>query len=367
MLFMLTIAPTLMIAALALLARLLRPTLRRLWFVSIALVFGCLAGDMLMLVLLPSLGLSFGPLTSIFFFALARLFILVAELVLLGFRHTSPWSDYTLRLFAGFQFLFLCLVFYGMFIEPFMLGVTYLPVQAPAFFPNRSLRILQISDLHVEHTTIRERGVLSEVAALQPDIIVLTGDYLNIDYNDNPESIADAHALLAQLHAPYGVYAITGTPQVDLPDVMPALFDNTDIHLLNDASISIPFPGGTLAILGMSWKTGDSDQILTNLLSRVPANSYTLLLYHAPDQIYAASRAGINLYLAGHTHGGQVRLPVYGAIITFSKYGKEYEMGKYNVGPTTLYVCRGLGMEGLSLPRIRFLAPPELVLAELGR
>ena len=367
MLITLFLFPILILAVLVLLGRRIRPSLRRPWFLLIIVMVGCVGADGLMLMLLPILGLSFGPFSAIFFFGLGRLMVLMTGLALLRIQPVQPWPTITLRLFAGIQLLLFCLGFYGMFIEPFQLGVTRLSVQSPAFFPDRPLRILQITDLHVERTTMRERDVLSKVAALQPDVIVLTGDYLNIDYRTDPESIADGHAFLAQLHAPYGVYAISGTPPVDLPEVLPGLFENTDIHYLKDASTSISFPGGTLAILGVSWKTEEADQLLGEMLSLVPTGAYTLLLYHAPDQINAASRAGIDLYLAGHTHGGQVRLPFYGALVTSSKFGKEYEMGQYLVGKTTLYVSRGVGMEGLTLPRIRFLAPPELVLVELGK
>jgi predicted MPP superfamily phosphohydrolase len=92
----------------------------------------------------------------------------------------------------------------------------------------------------------------------------------------------------------------------------------------------------------------------------------SLLLYHTPDLIETADREEIDLYLAGHTHGGQVRLPFFGAIVTMSAYGKQYEMGLYQLNPTTLYVSRGVGMEGMGLPRVRFLCPPEIVLIELG-
>jgi hypothetical protein len=70
--------------------------------------------------------------------------------------------------------------------------------------------------------------------------------------------------------------------------------------------------------------------------------------------------------LAGHTHGGQIRLPLFGAVITASEFGKESEQSLYNVGPTTLYVSRGLGMEGKGAPRARFLCPPEIVVVNLG-
>ena len=70
----------------------------------------------------------------------------------------------------------------------------------------------------------------------------------------------------------------------------------------------------------------------------------------------------IDLYLCGHTHGGQVRLPIIGAVLTSSQLGKRYEMGLYQGGRTHMYVSRGIGLEGLSAPRVRFLAPPEITL-----
>ena len=78
--------------------------------------------------------------------------------------------------------------------------------------------------------------------------------------------------------------------------------------------------------------------------------AFTILLYHMPDLMPEAEAQGIDLYLAGHTHGGQWRLPGYGALITSSIFGKRYEMGHYTEGGTQLYVSRGLGMEGLFSP-----------------
>ena len=79
----------------------------------------------------------------------------------------------------------------------------------------------------------------------------------------------------------------------------------------------------------------------------------------------AATTTGVDLYLAGHTHGGQLRLPVFGALVTASSFGKRYEMGAYREGRTVLYVSRGIGLEGLGLPRARFLSPPEITLFTL--
>ena len=105
---------------------------------------------------------------------------------------------------------------------------------------------------------------------------------------------------------------------------------------------------------------------IRRLMSQAPPDALTVLLYHTPDLMPLARDLGVDLYLCGHTHGGQLRLPLYGAIATSSKWGKRYEMGRYREGETTLYVSRGLGVEGLGAPRARFLSPPEIILWEIS-
>jgi predicted MPP superfamily phosphohydrolase len=105
---------------------------------------------------------------------------------------------------------------------------------------------------------------------------------------------------------------------------------------------------------------------LTVALEGVPADAFTLLLYHSPDLILEAAGAGVDLYLAGHTHGGQIRLPLYGPMATASRYGKRYASGLFREKGTALYVSRGLGFEGGGMPRARFLCRPEVVTLELA-
>ena len=100
-------------------------------------------------------------------------------------------------------------------------------------------------------------------------------------------------------------------------------------------------------------------------MKKVRQDDFSVLLYHKPDLAYAARDRQINLYLAGHTHGGQVRMPFYGAIFTNSRYGKNFEMGLYHLGQTDLYVSRGIGFVGGIGPRARFLCPPEVVVIDL--
>ena len=101
---------------------------------------------------------------------------------------------------------------------------------------------------------------------------------------------------------------------------------------------------------------------LVQLVDASPNGVPRILLYHTPDLMPLATKQGVDLYLSGHTHGGQIRAPFYGAILTSSQFGKRYEMGRYVEGKTDLYVSRGVGLEGMGAPRIRLFAPPEITL-----
>ena len=351
------------------LGRRLRPDLRPVWLaIGLSMLF-CFLTDGVLLAALPLFRLSFGPVGPPLFLisGVRMVFFAPALFILLK----QPPKRRAVGLVVAIIFLQAALFageVDGLYIEPFRLGVTDLPIPAPAFLPDRPLRILQISDLHIERITKRDRDVLAQAESLQPDIIVLTGDYVNQDYVNDPQAWADARQIISQLHAPYGVYAVNGT--VDDPAHMLALFSGLgNVRVLDDSYDIQAWPGGKLALVGVTntvyaWR---DVQALSALMAKVPPEAYTILLYHTPDLIKTASSTGVDLYLAGHTHGGQIRLPFYGAVVTFSKYGKKYEMGEYRVGTTTLYVSRGLGMEGLFLPRARFLCPPELVMVELGK
>lgn len=254
---------------------------------------------------------------------------------------------------------------YATWIEPFRLGITrqsYHPLQWDESTP--PLRVLHISDLHFEGPSPREEALLTQIMTLAPDLILLTGDYLNLSSVYDPAAQAGAREVLAQLHAPLGVYAITGSPVVDVADIIPEIFAGLDIHWLNDEVSLIQHGRYTISLLGVrtTYDEARDAGALQHLMQYVPHDAVSLLLYHTPDLMPVAAQLGVQLYLCGHTHGGQLRLPFYGALATSSRWGKKYEMGLYHETNTTLYVSRGLGMEGLGAPRARFLAPPEIIL-----
>jgi predicted MPP superfamily phosphohydrolase len=324
--------------------------------------FGFALFDTLLLNALPLLNVSYGPVGfSIGILAYARALLLIVFAALLLRQKPNPRRAVGITFWA-LNGLLTLLVVYGFYIEPFDVKVTHLQVNVPAGVISRPVRILELSDIHVERTTRRESVLPGLIEREAPDMVVLTGDYLNLSYLDDPLALSDARRLFSQIHAPLGAYAIQGT--VDEPLTMQRLFDGTDITILDNEVKEITVPGGMLSLVGISNQSYWQDKDVLSWTAPYAAG-YRILLYHTPDLVEEAAAAGINLYLAGHTHGGQVRLPFYGALVTFSVHGKKYEAGRYQFGQTTLYVSRGLGMEGSIAPRVRFLCPPEIVVIDL--
>ncbi len=327
--------------------------------------FGFLAfalADWLILAALPRRHRSFGPIGP---GLIAFTFIRAVFTIIAAFINLSPLWTATLVQISN-------LALTGYFMdalwgEPFRLGVTRLTLKSSKLNGAPPLRVLHFSDLHIERTTIREQKMLKLIAELQPDVIVYTGDLLNFSYLEDAQARSDCQAILKQIHAPLGVYAIPGTPLIDSPEVLKSIYTGLDhIQLLiNETRVIEGYPLVQLIGLGCTHDRSLDAPQLDRLSRDVPPEKFSLLLYHSPDLMPEAIEARIDLYLCGHTHGGQVRLPIIGAIVTSSFYRKRYEMGRYVKNNTTLYVSRGLGLEGKGAPRMRFLCPPEIELIEL--
>ncbi len=149
--------------------------------------------------------------------------------------------------------------------------------------------------------------------------------------------------------------------------MIPGIFEGLPIRFLQDETVTIGTEEQKICLLGVrnTYDEARDVRALRSLAATTSPSGLRILLYHTPDLMPVAASLGIDLYLCGHTHGGQIRLPLYGALATSSRWGKRYEQGRYLEHETTLYVSRGLGLEGLGAPRARFLAPPEAILWEL--
>lgn len=325
-----------------------------------------MAIDIAILYSLPKRGLSYGPWQSQFILLAVPRFIATAVASLI----CIIW---TLQLGAGFflivQLIGTIALIWGAEIEPFRLRLTEFIMFTPRLTAGcKPIRVLHITDLHIERLTAREEQLLTLVQKAKPDLIVITGDYVNLSYNRDPQTHQQVQQLLRQLKAPGGVFATLGSPTVDLRDQIPPLFDGLPVTLLRHGLQEVDLGHGRrLLLLGLDCTHHlPTDRArLAHLVAAAPNDQPQLLLYHSPELMPEATDHGIDLYLCGHTHGGQVRLPFIGPIFTSSQLGREFVMGLYRHGRTHLYVSRGIGLEGLSAPRVRFLCPPEVTLVTI--
>ncbi|MCA1633878.1 MAG: metallophosphoesterase family protein [Acidobacteria bacterium] len=248
---------------------------------------------------------------------------------------------------------------YGFFVEPYWPEVTRVRVESRKLKgATRPLRVVHISDLHCDPQPRLEERLPGIIAAERPDLIVFTGDSLN-----SLDGLPVLRALLPRLAQIAPTFAVRGNWDI-WNWSKDELFGGTGVRELNGEAVRVEVAGTSLWIAGAP--VGAPEKIAA-ALDAAPPDAFRLFLYHYPDEIpEVAGGRRADLYCAGHTHGGQVALPLYGALITLSKFGKKYESGLYREGETWLYVNRGIGMEGGHAPRVRFFARPEVTVIELA-
>lgn len=246
---------------------------------------------------------------------------------------------------------------YGYFVEPYWPEVTHVRLESGKIpRGSRPIRIVHLSDFHSDPKPRLEQRIPDLVATQRPDVIVFTGDAVN-----GPEGLPNFKGCLIRLAHIAPTFVVRGNFDV-LTYAKLDFFGDTGARELNGTAERLVINGTELWIagVGLSYENRISDA-----LGAIPPGSLAVFLYHTPDQIEAVAGRGVDLYLAGHTHGGQIRVPFYGALVVLSEYGKRFEAGLHRVGQTWLYVNRGIGMEGFSAPRVRFLSRPEITVIEL--
>jgi len=216
------------------------------------------------------------------------------------------------------------------------------------------LRIVQLSDIH-HGLFLPFHAVLDAVELanrLQPDVIALTGDFVTY----SRAYIEPVAAILGTLRARHGVFAVLGNHdfRVGAEGVARAL-RHEGIEVLRNRHTIIRHGGHTLPIAGIDdlWYSAD----LPRALRGIRADSATVLLSHNPQIIRRAAYYRVSLVLSGHTHGGQVRLPFAGSIFGRSPERMRFKSGWDRLGPTQIYVSRGIGT--VVLP-VRVRCPAEI-------
>ena len=228
------------------------------------------------------------------------------------------------------------------------------------------LRILHLSDVHAGIHMRRHQmeALVAQANALRPDLILQTGDMIDID----PAYVPDYVAAFRDLQAPLGVVTCLGNhDHYTGTHVVVSGVREAGQVLVRDSTHIVERGGAALALIGIDdpedWQFDDPQhREIAVAMQHAPPDAFRILLAHRPGAFDGAAPHGIPLTLSGHIHGGQIYLPVIGwsagSLIT------KYVMGHFQRGNSQLYVSRGIGVVGVP---IRVFAPPEIELFELRR
>jgi hypothetical protein len=221
--------------------------------------------------------------------------------------------------------------------------------------------VVQLTDIHAGIFMNRRqiRYYVDQVIELQPDLFVLTGDYISNSLSFLPGCVEE----MARVRARYGTFATLGNHEHWYGSLIElrTIFERYGIPLLNNEHRVIRTERGSFAVIGIDdLRTGDAnlEVALNGLDPAVPG----LLLSHRPEIFPRAASLGIPLTLSGHYHGGQIKLGMPGAGVSLAHLRTPYVEGLFRIGAAHLYVSRGIGT---TFTPVRLNAPPEITLFNL--
>ena len=236
--------------------------------------------------------------------------------------------------------------------------------RAPQPLERRPLRIVQISDTHLgPWQPIRKlRRHMEELVAHEPDLVLLTGDFLTMEASGSPGALA--HALEPLRKVSDRSFAIFGNHDHEDPDEVRAALSANDIRLLVDQEARVATAVGPVQIVGSNYAGRQCEPHLRELLARYPrrVGELRLLLLHDPLGFQYVPKGDVDLTLSGHTHGGQIGLVSFGLDWTVLQHSRWPDHGLFGHGPNRLYVHRGTGFYGFPM---RVGVPGESSLLEL--
>ena len=266
----------------------------------------------------------------------------------------------------GLFLLFLLAIAYAHWLEPRWLRVSEVDIPIPGLPPHlEGLTILHLSDLHQTRFGPLQERLGNIFQRHSYDLTVLTGDFLSFPA---PYDFAPTAELLAHLVSP--VYAVLGNHDYHYLEPLLADFNHWKVKVLHNSWLPTDWEDMQIAgVVDPFWtKIRPEDPHKTDLVQALAGTNpekFTLLLSHSPGILSSAAASDIPLILCGHTHGGQIKIPLLGAPTTASgKLFDPYVQGIYRKEKTLIYINRGLGTSGLPL---RFLSPPEVAFLRLLR
>jgi predicted MPP superfamily phosphohydrolase len=290
--------------------------------------------------------------------------LVVLAVVWSGLRKGLVWIA---LLYAFIAVDLLALRYYVTSVEPQHLVVHHVRLETPKL--TKPVRLLHISDIQSGGISDYEVEVFEQINALAPDLILNTGDFLQVV---PPATFATEFpklmAMIREVNPRLGTYAVYGDTERELYGIPADKL--APLKMLSSRSAQIDTGGGVINLHGLSlyqsknqiWAT----RTVEDWLAETSSGEFRILFGHAPDYALKVVDLPIDLCLAGHTHGGQVRLPWYGALVIDSEVPKEWSRGFRRIGIPYLNVSAGAGSNRFKgLPPLRFNCPTEMTLIEL--
>lgn len=271
-------------------------------------------------------------------------------------------SELVLQYFRWLCLLIFCILIYAKFIEPNWIEINSLQLTLPHLASEfNGYRIVQISDIHRDEwmTTRRLQHIVRLVNEQQPDLVAITGDLVT---RNSSQLIPSLKLALEQLTPRDRTVAILGNHdhENDTQAIIKIL-KQSGVFDLNNTVYTLQRDNAILTIAGVD-DVGMGKARLDLVLQQLPQQGAAILLAHEPDfaNISAATQR-FDLQLSGHSHGGQVRLPILKPLV-LPPWGEKYYSGEYQIEKMLLYTNRGLGMTGLHL---RLFSRPEITVLNL--
>ena len=267
----------------------------------------------------------------------------------------------------GGAFMTLATLGYARLVAPFKTEYVEMPMplgRLPASF--EGFRILQLSDFHAGDVPVSYlRRVIARVNQLRYDLAVFTGDFVSHDL----KYVKEAAEVLGELRRP--VAAVFGNHDYsrsietwsssEVAEALTKELEARGIEVLRNRAMTIAREGGRIHVVGLEdfWSGMFSAE---KAFEGVDRNEPIIALSHNADSVFTLRRFGADWVLAGHTHGGQIRIPVLGPMV-LPVHFKQFDKGLFDVRGTKLYVSRGVGCR---VP-VRFRCPPEVTTFVLTR